>query len=330
VRGVRRRVPAAAGPARPPRRRRTTASAAVAILATVLVATGATCSGTSRPSAVPAPKPVSVARGRYVGVAAASLAGFGAASGVKANLAPRYLAWGTPLPVPQIEASKALGATTLIELLPYGVSLRSIVDDAHNAYLTSLGRAIAALHERVWLSFAPEANGRNYTWGYKHVTPTLYKEAYRHVWNLVTAAGATDVDWVWQVSHSYPGTETPVSVLYPGAKYVTTVGIDGYLYYRTDTFTSTFSTALSAIRKVTKAPVLLSETAIGPEYHRYGAGQSQMMQALFAGMEKNKFIGLVWFDKDQYDPPVHQMWELKPGSAGMQAFSKYAIAFARG
>ena len=76
-------------------------------------------------------------------------------------------------------------------------------------------------------------------------------------------------------------------------QYVTWVGIDGYYYRSSDTFASVFGTTIDQVRAFTSKPVLLSETAVGPE-----AGQFTKIQDLFHGMAAYKTLGLVWFDKD--------------------------------
>ena len=101
-----------------------------------------------------------------------------------------------------------------------------------------------------------------------------------------------------------PGTG-PIASWWPGAQYVTWVGIDGYYYRPSDTFASVFGTTITQVRTFTSKPVLLSETAVGP-----AAGQFAKIQDLFHGMAKYKTLGLVWFDKAQHGGIFHQDWRL--------------------
>ena len=105
----------------------------------------------------------------------------------------------------------------------------------------------------------------------------------------------------------------PIGSWWPGAGYVTWVGIDGYYYHPSDTFASVFGKTIGQVRAITDKPVLLSETAVGPE-----AGQAAKIPDLFAGMRQYKTLGLVWFDIAQNDGLYHQDWRIEnsPAAAG--------------
>src|SRR5690348_4784908 len=84
---------------------------------------------------------------------------------------------------------------------------------------------------------------------------------------------------------------------------VTWVGIDGYYYQHGQHFGSAFGRTIRRVRKLTKAPILLSEAGIGQV-----AGQARTMPDLFAGIRRYHLLGLVWFDVAQHAGTVHQDW----------------------
>ena len=102
---------------------------------------------------------------------------------------------------------------------------------------------------------------------------------------------------------------------WPGAQYVTWVGIDGYYYRPSDTFASVFGRTIAAVRAFTGKPVLLSEAAVGP-----GAGQPAKIGDLFAGMRQYQTLGLVWFDIAQHRGIYHQDWRIEDSPAATAAF----------
>ncbi len=102
---------------------------------------------------------------------------------------------------------------------------------------------------------------------------------------------------------------------YPGAKYVTWVGIDGYYYRTSDTFARVFGRTIDQVRAFADKPVLLSETAVGPR-----AGQFVKIADLFAGMRKYNTLGLVWFDNAQHEGIYHQDWRIEDSQAAEAAF----------
>ena len=80
---------------------------------------------------------------------------------------------------------------------------------------------------------------------------------------------------------------------------------------------SVFGKTIAQVRAITNKPVLLSETAVGPE-----AGRALKIPGLFAGMRQYKTLGLVWFDKDQNPSTTiyRQDWRLEGNQAAVAAF----------
>ena len=76
-----------------------------------------------------------------------------------------------------------------------------------------------------------------YSWGYGHVRPSVFVAAWRHIVTLFRSEGADNVTWLWTLNQDRPGTG-PVAAWWPGASYVTWVGIDGYYFRPSDTFAS--------------------------------------------------------------------------------------------
>ena len=69
------------------------------------------------------------------------------------------------------------------------------------------------------------------------------------------------------------------------------------------------------MRRFTRKPVLLSETAVGP-----GPTQFAKITNLFAGMHQYNTLGLVWFDKAQDDGIYHQNWRIEDNFQAERAF----------
>ena len=88
-------------------------------------------------------------------------------------------------------------------------------------------------------------------WGYGHVQPRTFVAAWRHIVTLFRGQGADNVTWLWTLQADAPGTG-PVAAWWPGASYVTWVGIDGYYYRPSDTFASVFGRTIAEVRKLTE------------------------------------------------------------------------------
>jgi hypothetical protein len=166
----------------------------------------------------------------------------------------------------------------------------------------------------VVIGFGHEMNAPWYSWGYGHTPAKVFVAAWQHVVTVFRNQGADNVTWLWTINADTPKTG-PIASWWPGAGYVTWVGIDGYYYRPSDTFASVFGKTIGQVRSFTGDPVLLSETAVGPE-----AGQALKIPGLFAGMRQYKTLGLVWFDIAQDDGLYHQDWRLEDSSAAEAAF----------
>jgi hypothetical protein len=81
------------------------------------------------------------------------------------------------------------------------------------------------------------------------------------------------------------------------------------------TFASVFGSTIGQVRALTGKPILLSETAAGPN-----AGQCTKISDLFSGMRRYRTPGLVWFDKVQRDGIYHQDWRIENDPQATAAF----------
>jgi mannan endo-1,4-beta-mannosidase len=153
-----------------------------------------------------------------------------------------------------------------------------------------------------------------YPWGFGHVPPSTFIAAWRHIVTLFRTQGADNVTWLWTVNQDRSDTG-PVADWWPGASYVTWVGIDGYYFRPTDTFASVFGRTIDQVRIFSDKPILLSETSVSP-----AAGQLAKIANLFAGIRNYRTLGLVWFDIAQHGSPLHQDWRIEGDAAAEAAF----------
>ena len=96
--------------------------------------------------------------------------------------------------------------------------------------------------------------------------------------------------------------------------YVTWVGIDGYYDYPAESFTTLFGNTISVVRRFTRDPILITETAVAR-----AAGKAAKIPELFAGAQSAGVLGVVWFDA-----PGYRDWRIDQDpacSGGLQAGS---------
>jgi mannan endo-1,4-beta-mannosidase len=253
------------------------------------------------------------------------VAKFSDLAGRRPNLVGYYSGWAEPFNKPFADMVRKHGVTPFVQIDPRFAKVPAIVSGAYDDYLRSYAISVRNFGHPIVIGFGHEMNASWYPWGYQHVPATTFVAAWRHIVNVFNSQGAKNVTWLWTINQDLPGSG-PIASWWPGTKYVTWVGIDGYYFAPSDTFKSVFGTTIQQVRKFTMKPILLSETAVGPGTRN----QFAMIGNLFSGMQKYKTLGLVWFDKDQANFPKdendafrHQNWHLQDGSPAGIAFRLY-------
>jgi hypothetical protein len=252
----------------------------------------------------------------YVGVSAADeiasyqpVENFAKAIGRQPNIVLYYAAWGDPFETGLANNAYSHGAAIFVQIDPEHANMGSIAAGRYDAYIRSYADQVRSFGHPVVIGFAAEMNGDWDSWGWHHTSPAKWIAAWRHIVTVFRQQAADNVTWIWTVSQINNGTG-PLEDWWPGANYVTWIGIDGYYYLPSDTFATVFGQTIVQLRMFTNKPLLLSETAIGPL-----AGQAAKIPDLFAGVRINHLLGFVWFDQAQHRGVYHQDWRLDAPAA---------------
>jgi hypothetical protein len=295
------------------------ASLLIAALAVIMAATRFPLPATSSPPIAHAslpPSPVS-----YLGVyengsppSYDPIAGFARAAGRQPNLAGYFSGWAQPFATTFARRLRTHRVIPFVQIDPTFASVSAIAAGSYDDYLRTYADSVRKFGHAVVIGFGHEMNAPWYSWGYGHVSPATFVAAWRHIVTVFSGQGAQNVTWLWTVNADRPNTG-PVGSWWPGARYVTWVGIDGYYYGPSDSFDSVFGRTIEEIRAFTGRPILLSETAVGPH-----AGQFVKIGNLFAGMSKYRTLGLVWFDKAQHGSILEQDWRIEDNPAAEASF----------
>jgi len=247
---------------------------------------------------------------------------FTRAAGRQPNLVGYYSGWAEHFATSFARTVRRHGAATIVQMDPTDASVAGIAAGDYDSYLRSYADSVRDFRSPVVIGFGHEMNATWYSWGYGHVPPRVFVAAWRRIVTLFRGQGADNVTWLWTINAEVRSTG-PIASWWPGAGYVTWVGIDGYYYYPSDTFASVFGPTIVAVRAITHKPVLLSETAVGPV-----PGRAAKIGNLFAGMRLYQTLGLVWFDISQHDGVYHQDWRIENSREAQAAFRHGASTLA--
>jgi mannan endo-1,4-beta-mannosidase len=253
-----------------------------------------------------------------------SLTGYAASTGVTANIAEFYTSFGSPFWAGAFNDAESIGAVPLMQWNPEGIGIASIADGGEDAYLRTFASAVRDYRCPVILSFGHEMNGNWFPWGYEHASPAVFVAAWRRVVDIFASEQASNVTWLWTVNAQPAGDPvvSPLAPWWPGAAYVSWVGIDGYYRSAGDTFESLFGNTLPQIRRLAPdSPVLIAETAVDVK----APSALAQLADLFSSVSSQHLRGLVWFDiKAQED------WALEDNQAVLAAFRAAATDWLRG
>jgi mannan endo-1,4-beta-mannosidase len=282
-----------------------TAATAFALVVTAMFAWGSRGSGHAaswgprHPIVIRLPAAPASYIGAYVhGVpqSYAPVESFATMNGVRPNIALYYSGWGESFRSAFATNAASHHAVTMVQIDPGTASMAAIAAGYYDKYLRSYARAVGDFGARtgkgVIIGFGHEPNGYWYHWGYKHVSPQLWISAWRHIVTVFRQQGAGDVTWLWTVNviDTAEGIVSPAR-WWPGSRYVTWVGVDGYYYVPSARFAALFGPVIKVIRSLTIDPILVSETGVKPK-----AGKAAKIADEFSGIRAYGLLGLVWFD----------------------------------
>jgi hypothetical protein len=242
------------------------------------------------------------------------VADFAQAADRTPNIVGYFSGWAEPVATGFANTLHSHGIIPFVEMDPTDASVAGIADGAYDDYLQDYADAVRDFRHSVVIAFGHEMNAPWYSWGYGHTTPATFVAAWRHIWKIFHQEGADNVTWLWSIQADRPGTG-PIADWWPGPTYVNWVGVDGFYYQQSDDFASIFGRTIDQARSLTHKPILLSETAVGPE-----AGQFAKILDLFRGMAKYQTLGLVWFDVAQHGGLFQQDWQIEDSPTAEYSF----------
>jgi beta-mannanase len=159
-------------------------------------------------------------------------------TGKKQAMIMWYQDWAQAFPLESAQNVIAAGAIPQIVWEPWywgdnnKIKLNDITSGQWDSYITTWAKDIKKFGKPIFLRVAHEFNIEGYPWGIVNndKDPQNYVKAYRHVVDIFKKEKVTNVKWVWCfMNYSFPDESWNDWVkAYPGDAYVDWVGIDGY------------------------------------------------------------------------------------------------------
>jgi beta-mannanase len=229
-----------------------------------------------------------------------------------------YWAWADDWTGSSTKADITAGRIPLISWEPSNIDFNNIVSGSLDATIKARASGAKTLGGKLFLDFAAEMNGDE-AWSGNNAP--LYVSAYKHIHDLFTAAGATDVVWAFcpNVTDTNGGNSMTLAY-YPGDDYVDWTCVDGYNWGSTNGRWQTFQDVFAKIYPILAMkgkPILIGEMASTEQGGDKGQWIDQMIPTLRSDFPMIK--ALVWFDVNKETD-----WRISSSPASEAAFKRMA------
>jgi hypothetical protein len=206
--------------------------------------------------------------------------------------------------------------------------LSDIIAGTYDSYIRSFATAAKNWGHPFFLRFDWEMNGNWFPWseGVNGNKTGEYVTAWRHVHDIFTSVGATNVSWVWCPNVDPNKEFRDYSSMYPGDGYVDWTSLDGYNWgkapYRPagwktfdQLFNSTYHRIVDTIAPA--KPMVIGE--VGST--EYGGSKAGWIKEMLAELPVSypKIHGLVWFNREAEGEPMD--WSIETSSSAESAFA---------
>jgi beta-mannanase len=217
------------------------------------------------------------------------------------------------------------GDLELLSMDSGSVPLRDITAGKYDSSLTTWALEAKAFGHPFFLRWDWEMNGSWFSWGTtssNQNTPADYVSSWRHIHDIFTQVGATNVTWAWCPNLEFSGS-TPLSQLYPGDAYVDWTCLDGY---NKDTNSTSFATlygqSYNDLSKIAPSkPIMIAEMSS----LEYAAGtKANWITDALSTQLPTKFTqikALVWMNWRMYENGTWWPWQIESSSSAQAAFA---------
>ncbi len=221
------------------------------------------------------------------------------------------------------ELVRARGDLSLVDMTTGSVPLRAIANGARDPQILTWMRQAAAYGHPFFLDLDVEMNGNwePYSPGVHGNTASDFVKMWRHVHDLATQAGASNITWVWAPNVDPRSMFTPYWKLYPGTRYVDWTGLDGFNLDGRSSFQWLFGSSYRRLLRLAPAkPIIVTQTASLGD----GSRKAQWIADALSNQLPRHFPqirALAWFNWRIRQAGRWMPFEIESSSASRRAFA---------
>lgn len=148
-----------------------------------------------------------------------------------------------------------------------GINPDAILSGQYDEYIRAFAKKLELKKRRIYLRFAHEMNGDWYPWSGAHWGPEKYIQVTRYIHRKFNDEGVREIRWIFSINAENVPATNHYFLYYPGDRYVDYIGLDGYNWGETKSwsrwrsFKNIFQSIYLEIIKRYKKPVIITEFA---------------------------------------------------------------------
>lgn len=176
--------------------------------------------------------------------------------------------------------------------LKEGINFDKLLAGDYDTYIAEFASKIREINKPVFIRFAHEMNGDWYPWSGIKTGEDRFKAAYKYIKDTFDSEGADNVKWVFSLNWQNIPAENDYKLYYPGDDYADYIGIDGYNWGNTQSwskwmsFEDIFSQRYTEIKTRFKKPIIISEFSSTGS----GGNKAEWIADAFGNIKKMKSI----------------------------------------
>ncbi|UCH12444.1 MAG: dockerin [Candidatus Omnitrophota bacterium] len=194
-----------------------------------------------------------------------------------------------------------------------GIYYDGLLSGMYDDYIKSFANKVNSIGRPVFLRFAHEMNGNWYPWSGSKLGRKKYIAITKYVRAIFDKSGVNNVKWVFSINWENIPDGNNYKLYYPGNECVDYIGIDGYNWGSTRSwskwasFKSLFSTVYTNANLLYNKPILISEFGSTGK----GGDKKEWIRKAMNGIKNMRQIkGFIIFNVDK-----EADWRFQPGES---------------
>ena len=200
------------------------------------------------------------------------------------------------------------------------VSFNDVLNKKYDSYITSFAQGVKKLGYTIRINLAPEMNASWESWGVGNCgnDANNTKAFWQYVVTKFRSLEVTNVQWVWTPNVHFWGEKYSYSDLFPGDDYVDFLGLDGYnwgtsqSWSKWQSFREIFESSYHDLTALSGKKILIMETASTED----GGNKADWIKEMFKELGNFPQIqGITWFNINKETD-----WRINSSDSSKQAF----------